>query len=80
MRLSVHRTGRREEDPTDARGADGFENPRRGDCVLLEVLCGVIEPVPDIGVGLQVEDPIAALHGFGQQPGIENVAFDERHA
>ena len=36
----------------------------------------MLEAVPDVGVGLQVEDPVAALERRSQQRRVEHVALD----
>jgi hypothetical protein len=76
-RLAVNRSGGGERDLVDTGGAHGFEHARGCDRVLLEVLGGVIEATTHVGVGLQVEDPVATRESLLEEVLVEHVAFDE---
>ena len=39
-----------------------------------------VQSAPDVCVGLQVEDPVPTVRGFGQKSAIEHVAFHQRES
>ena len=52
-----------------------LEHVRGGDRVLLEVAARVLEPVANVGVGLQMEHPVAALERPLEQRLVEHIAL-----
>ena len=66
--------------PRDAAGPHRLEHVRRGDRVLLEIAPRMLQPVAHVGVGLQVEDPVATLERALQQATVEHIALDQLRA
>src|SRR5262249_29075652 len=50
------------------------------DRVLLEVAPGMLDAPPQIGAGLQVKHPVAAVDRLFERGGVEHVALDEPHS
>ena len=75
--LAVNGAGGTEGDALDVVGTHGFEDIEGGDGVLLEILAGMFEAEPDIGIGAEVEHGVGAGHGAGEGGEIQVVALNE---
>ena len=51
--------------------------PRDGDRVLFDIEARVVESEADVGVGLQVEHPVATFDRVAEPCLVKDVAFDE---
>src|SRR5579871_597807 len=76
-RLAVDRAGRGEAQGLDPGLAHRLKQVERRQRVLFEVAAGVLQPVPDIGVGGHVKDDVGAGDRRGEPLGVEQVALDQ---
>ena len=76
--LSVDRTGGRESDLADAAVSHRLQHLGGGDRVLLEIERGVLQAVANVGVRLEMEDPVAPVHRLAQDRSVAHIPLDER--
>ena len=75
--LAVNGAGGTEGDALDVVGAHGFKDIKRGNGVLLEILAGMFEAEPDIGIGAEVKHGVGAGHGAGEGGEVQIITLDQ---
>src|SRR5436190_12118894 len=75
--LPIDRAGRSEGNGFYSIRAHRLQYVEGGESILLKVLAGMIQAETHIGIGRQVNDGVAAVHGGGQRREIEIIAANQ---
>ena len=76
-RVAVDRARGGEADPPHPGLPHGLEHAVGGACVLVEVALGVLQAEPDVRVGREMEDEVAAFHRRRERRRVEDVVPDK---